>query len=126
VTTATTPGISSRRRMLAAVATLPLVGAPAAAAAAEDPHPRWAREMRRLLAAMAALPDAPEHKPEWDRLYREMWALRALIAETPAATPAGVIEQVTLAIEAQEGGGVLLETDLRALRTAVASLRRMG
>jgi predicted trehalose synthase len=118
---------TSRRRLLAAAAGLPLAGASASPAlGAVDPHPQWAREMRRLLTELKARPGAVAPALEANRLYHQMWALRELIADTPAKTAGGLIEQINLAIEMHEGGSSLSDTDVRALHTAIASLRRMN
>ena len=82
--------------------------------------------MRRLLAEMQALPNTAEDKAMWEQLYNQMWMLRESIAETPAKTPVGVIEQIALAIEMHEGGSTLSDTEVKALRTAIASLQRMS
>lgn len=88
--TAETIPVTTRRTLLGAIASAPVMAAPKIEALQpEDPHIAWWAEERRLWNALEAV-----EGDELDRLNDQRWAIRDLIVATPAATVAGMAVQV--------------------------------
>ena len=85
--------ITTRRTLLGAIASAPVIAAPPIGALqSEDPHVAWWTEERRLWNAM----EVAEGDELTNRLNDQRWAIRDLIANTPAVTAAGMAVQVRL------------------------------
>lgn len=85
----------NRRKLLGEIAGGLVLGhaaVPALAGEAQDPHPGWWAEERRLWAAM----EAAEGDDLVNRLNDQRWDVRELIITTPAATVAGMAVQIRL------------------------------
>jgi hypothetical protein len=90
-----------------------------------NPHLAWAAEIADLRRQLDMLPDEPEGARE--RLWREVDRRERLIARTPAGSLEAVAIQVgTVLTSTNNGEGELKDTDVAALRNAVATLSRLA
>lgn len=84
-----------------------------------DPHLAWAREAAELARQLREQPDRAD-------LFERLCSLRDKIAQTPATTPAGIAEQVRLAVVCDQEGSTLEECEITAMEGALASLERLA
>ena len=87
-----------------------------------DPHIEWAKQRRHLQDVM----EIEDDEIVQDALYAHFRVLAEKIANTPAQSPLGIIEQVRLALGAEDAHSAMSKAEVMGLRSAVAALEALA
>jgi len=117
---------ASRRKLLGAIASAPVMTAPPVEALGpEDPHPSWLAEERRLDQALT-LALRTNDEPRVRALTNQLSEARDLIITTPAKTLAGMAAVVRYISGTRDAGFEVGDDDCAALVSVADGLDRMA